>query len=187
MKFGAKFATMFVAVLVMAGGVCLAGEVGKGQIPEDHLQAGMKVLPWKVAVWDVDEAVAAIQGGEKILWVDTRPTSFFEQGTVRDAVLMVYDQSGATYPDGEPLCTSESLKAAMQAAGAEKVVFFCQGPKCHRSYNAAYVAVMDWGLDPSQVVWFRAGYPQLFKAVSETPKLKRKAKRYVCDASLGRF
>lgn len=173
--------------LILLTGAGQAGEVGKGQIPADHLQAGTKVLPWNVAVWDVDEAVKAIKKREKILWVDTRPTSFFEQGTVRGAVLMVYDQTGASYPDGEPICTAAHLKKRMQKAGADKVVFFCQGPKCHRSYNAAYVAVTDWGIDPSQVVWFRAGYPQLFKAVSETPKLKRKAKRYLCDASLGRF
>jgi len=72
----------------------------------------------------------------------------------------------------------------MKAAGADKVAFFCQGPKCHRSYNASYVAVHDWGFDAAQVVWFRDGYPNLFKAVSENAKLKRKPGRYLCASSL---
>jgi Rhodanese-like domain len=183
-----KFGICLVICSVLLTGVCMAGEVGKGQIPADHVADATKVLPWNVAIWDVDEAVAAVKDkSSKILWVDTRPTSFFEQGTVRDAVLMVYDKSGASYPDGEPLCGKDALLQKMEETGANVVVFFCQGPKCHRSYNAAYVAVEEWGLDASQVVWFRAGYPSLFKAVSETAKLKRKAKRYVCDASMAKF
>lgn len=173
--------TLLVCLFLMVGAAS-AQEVGKGKIPADHLPATLKALPWGVSAWDVDEAVAGLKDKEsKILWVDTRPSSFFKQGTVRDAVLLVYDKTGASYPDGEPVCTKESLEAAMAATGAETVVFFCQGPKCHRSYNAAYVAVKEWGMDPAKVVWFRAGYPNLFKAVGETPKLKRKAARYLCD------
>lgn len=174
--------------LVLLTGSALAQEVGKGKIPADHLASSVKALPWDAAAWDVDEAVAALKNSEsKILWVDTRPSSFYKQGTVRDAVLLVYDQTGKSYPDGEPVCTPESLKAAMEAVGAETVAFFCQGPKCHRSYNAAYVAVKEWGYDPANVVWFRGGYPNLFKAVGETPKLKRKAKKYLCDAALAKM
>ena len=174
--------------LLMVVGTTGAQEVGKGQIPADHLPTTMKALPWGVPAWDVDEAVAGLKDKEsKILWVDTRPSSFFKQGTVRDAALLVYDQTGATYPDGEPVCTQETLAAAMAAQGADMVVFFCQGPKCHRSYNAAYVAVTEWGLDPAKVVWFRAGYPNLFKAVGETPKLKRKAARYLCDNGVAKL
>lgn len=173
--------TILVCLTLLAGAVW-AEEVPKGQIPAAHLSADCAALPWGVAVWDVDEAVAALGDKDaKVLWVDTRPSSFFKQGTVRDAVLLVYDKSGAAYPDGEPVCTKESLEAAMTAAGADMVAFFCQGPKCHRSYNAAYVAVTEWGLDPAKVVWFRDGYPNLFKAVGETAKLKRKAQRYLCD------
>jgi hypothetical protein len=99
-------------------------------------------------------------------------------------VLLVYDKTGAAYPTGEPICTKENLAAAMAATGATKVAFFCQGPKCHRSYNATYVAIKNWGLAPATVIWFRDGYPNLLKDVSETPKLKRKAKSYLCDSGL---
>lgn len=183
MKLGVTILICLLGVAAMA----VAGEVGKGQIPNDHLAASMKTLPWGVQVWDVDEAVKAMNSQAKILWVDTRPTSFFKQGTVKEAVLLVYNQTGAEYPDGEPVCTKESLSKAMAAAEADMVVFFCQGPKCHRSYNAAYVAVQEWGLDPANVVWFRAGYPDLFKAVGDNAKLKRKAPKYLSEAALSKF
>ena len=179
--------TLLICSALLAG-VCVAQEVPKGKIPADQLAKDVKVLPWGVAIWDVPEAVAGINDKDaKILWVDTRPTSFFKQGTVRDGVLLVYNKTGSDYPDGEPVCTKESLEAAMAAAGADMVVFFCQGPKCHRSYNAAYVAVTDWGMDVAKVAWFRDGYPNLFKAVGEDPKLKRKAKKYLSDEGLAQM
>jgi len=169
-------------------GAVVAQEVPKGKIPANHLDSNLKELPWGVAVWDVEEAVTAFKSKEsKILWVDTRPSSFFKQGTIRAAALLVYDKTGSDYPDGEPVCTNESLAEAMTAAGADVVVFFCQGPKCHRSYNAAYVAVTEWGMDATKVVWFRGGYPNLVKAVGESPKLKRKAKRYLSDEGVGKL
>ncbi len=179
--------TLLVCMALLSGAV-IAQEVPKGKIPAAHLDASMKELPWLVAAWDVEDAVPAFKSKEsKILWVDTRPSSFFKQGTIRDAVLLVYNQAGSDYPAGEPVCTKESLEAAMAAAGADKVVFFCQGPKCHRSYNAAYVAVKDWGIDAAKVVWFRGGYPNLFKAVGKEPKLKRKAKRYLSDEGVSQL
>jgi hypothetical protein len=182
-----KAVTMMVLLTLLAG-LAQAGEVDKGKIPADHVAKSLKALPWGAQIWDVEEAVAGFKAkDQKILWVDTRPSSFFSQGTLRDAVLLVYDKTGASYPDGEPVCTKETLEAAVAAAGADVVVFFCQGPKCHRSYNAAYVAVTEWGYDPAKVVWFRDGYPNLFKAVGEDAKLKRRAKKYLCDASLGKI
>ena len=179
---------MLLLSLVLTVGVVSAQEVEKGKIPAAHMDTSLKMLPWGVAAWDVDEAVAGLRNKKaKILWVDTRPSSFFDQGTVRDAVLLVYDQSGKSYPDDEPVCTKESLAEAMAAAGADQVVFFCQGPKCHRSYNAAYIAVSEWGLSADQVIWFRAGYPNLFKAVGAEPKLKRKAARYLCDNGVAKL
>ena len=179
--------TLLVCLALLAN-VVVAQEVPKGKIPPAHLDTKVKELPWQVAAWDVDDALPAFKSkAQKVLWVDTRPSSFFKQGTIRDAALLVYNQSGSDYPDGEPVCTKESLEAAMAAAGADVVVFFCQGPKCHRSYNAAYVAVKDWGMNPSKVVWFRGGYPNLFKSVGESPKLKRKAKRYLSDDGVAKL
>lgn len=159
----------------------VAQEVDKGKIPADQLANAYKKLPWGVDVWDEDEAVTHLQEGENILWVDTRPESFFKKGTVQDAVLLIYNKKGLP----ENTLTQESLDKALADKGIAKdkatIAFFCQGPKCHRSYNATFAAITEWGYAPEQIVWFRAGYPFLFKKVQADAKLKRKAKRYLSD------
>ncbi len=156
-----------------------AQEVDKGKIPTDQLALSFKKLAWGSPVWDVDEALSALKKGKNIVWVDTRPESFFQKGTIRNACLLIYNKKGMA----ENTLTPESLEKAISAAGFTKdtttVVFFCQGPKCHRSYNAAYTAVTDWGYNPDNIVWMRAGYPLLLKEIKENPKLKRKAKKYL--------
>lgn len=162
----------------------LAQEVEKGAIPENQLATSYKTLDWGVAIWDVDEAVSQLKSKEPTLWVDTRPESFFNKGTVRDAVLLSYDKKG----NEDNGMTSDTLDKALKDAGLSKdnakIVMFCQGPKCHRSYNATFVAVTEWGYQPENVVWFRAGYPLLLKAVQANQKLARKAKRYLSDAGM---
>ena len=161
-----------------------AAEVEKGKIPAEHMAKTAKSLPWGGLVWDIDEAVTQLKSKEKALWVDTRPESFFKKGTVRDAVLMPYNKTGSK---GNEL-KKEDLEAAIASAGwskeAVKIIFFCQGPKCHRSYNASFVTVSEWGFPPENIIWFRDGYPNLFKAVKKDSKLKRKAKKYLSDAGM---
>ena len=161
-----------------------AAEVEKGKIPAEHMAKTAKSLPWGGLVWDIDEAVTQLKSKEKALWVDTRPESFFKKGTVRDAVLMPYNKTGSKGND----LTKEGLEASLASIGLPKkdaeIIFFCQGPKCHRSYNAAFVAVTEWGFSPENIIWFREGYPNLFKAVKDNAKLKRKAKKYICDAGM---
>jgi hypothetical protein len=162
-----------------------AQEVDKGKIPAEHLATTCKVVPWGSPVWDVEEAMVPLNAKEKILWVDTRPEVFGKKGTVRGSVILVYDKAGSS----ENILTKEKLEEALKAAGlpkeTAKVVFFCQGPECHRSYNAAYMAVKEWGFDPKNVIWFRAGYPLLFKAIKDDPKLQRKAASYITDEGVG--
>jgi len=159
----------------------MAQEVDKGKIPEDQLAKSYKKLACGANIWDVDEAVTKLQEGENILWVDTRPESFFKKGTVQDAVLLIYNKKGMP----ENTLTQESLDKALADKGIAKdkatIAFFCQGPKCHRSYNASFAAVTDWGYAPEQIVWFREGYPFLFKKIQSDAKLKRKAKRYISE------
>lgn len=159
----------------------IAQEVDKGKIPVDQLASEYTQLPWGSPIWDVDQAIQQLKKGENILWVDTRPESFLAKGTVRGAVLLTYNKAGMA----ENTLTQDSLEGALAAAGLNKdvatIAFFCQGPKCHRSYNATYVAVTEWGYKPEQIIWFRAGYPDLQSAVKDSPKLKRKAKKYLSD------
>jgi len=164
---------------------CVAGEVPKGQIPEEHLSTSCKALPWGVKVWDIDEAATSLKAKENVVWVDTRPASFFIKGTVRNAVLLPYNQTGK---DGNEL-TKEKLNQLISSQELDpstaRIAFFCQGPKCHRSYNAAYVAATQWGYTPENIIWFRAGYPELFKSVKSEAKLRRRAKTYLSDEGIG--
>ena len=162
----------------------VAQEVGKGKIPADQLTATYKQLPWGSPVWDVKEAITMLKSDEEVLWIDTRPESFFTKGTVRGAVLLPYNKKES----GDNGLTKESLAKALGDAGiskdSAKIIAFCQGPKCHRSYNATYIAVTEWGYNPENVIWFRAGYPYLLKEIKANPKLKRKAKKYISDSGV---
>jgi len=167
-----------------------AGEVEKEAIPVEHLARTLTVTPWQSPIWDVPQAAERLRKTDQpILWVDTRPKSFFATGTVRRAVNLAYDRSDRLPPPEEHTLNRESLAQAVQAAGLDPatvtIVFFCQGPKCHRSYNAAYTASTAWGWAPERVVWFRDGYPVLLNAVREDPKLKRKAESFLDDAGVG--
>jgi len=44
--------------------------------------------------------------------------------------------------------------------------------------------VSAWGYKPENSIWFRAGYPFLFKAVQDDVKLKRKANKYLSEAGI---
>lgn len=170
--------------LVSFAGSLAAQEVDKGKIPDEQLAKTYKKLPWGVAIWDNAEAIASISAKESALWVDTRPATFFEKGTIRDSVNLIYHMKGAA----ENTLSNEALTEAITAAGLSKdtakIVFFCQGPKCHRSYNAAFAAVTDWGFSPDNVIWYRDGYPNLFDHLKEDAQLKRKAKMFISDAGL---
>ena len=161
-------------------------EVAKGKIPAQFLDPSLKILPSGIAIWDVEEAMPALKDkGSKYLWVDTRPGSFLEIGTTKNAVNLVCDLQGVPIPDVDAphAITKEKLIEAMKTVdpdiNAVTVVFFCQGPKCHRSYNAALRCVKDYGFGVDQVVWFRGGYPNLEKHILTDPKLKRRISKYL--------
>jgi hypothetical protein len=179
--------TLSLLLGAMAIGTGNAQEVDKGKIPPDQLALSFKTLPWGAPIWDVPEAVSHLAPGGKVLWVDTRPESFFTQGTVKGAVLLVYDKKGAA----SNTLTAESLAKALTDAGLAKesatIAFFCQGPECHRSYNASFVAISEWGYKPEQIIWFRAGYPHLLQEVKSDAKLKRKANQYLSEAGVSQL
>lgn len=161
-------------------------EVAKGKIPAKFLDPSLKTLPSGIAIWDVEEALPALKDKKgKYLWVDTRPGSFLEIGTTKNAVNLVCDLQGIPIPEADTpnAISKEKLFDAMKAVdpdiNAVKAIFFCQGPKCHRSYNAALRCVKDYGLGVDQVVWFRGGYPNLEKYILSDPKLKRRVKKYL--------
>lgn len=161
-------------------------EVAKGNIPKAHLVKALKTLPSGIRIWDNEEAIDALKDSNaKILWVDTRPKSFLKVGTLQPAVNLVCDLKGMpiTGPDAAIAITKDRLIKEMKTIDSNiqnvTVSFFCQGPECHRSYNAALRCVTDYGLSPSKVIWFRDGYPNLEKFILENPKLKKKINRYL--------
>jgi len=171
-------------LLALQVGPAMAQEVNKGKIPEAQLETSYKTLEWGAEIWDTAEAVGHLKKGDNLLWVDTRPASFFNKGTVRGAVHLIYNKAGME----ENTLNADSLAAAITEAGmskeSAKIAFFCQGPKCHRSYNASFAAITEWGYKADNIIWFRSGYPYLLKEVKDNAKLKRKAKKYISDAGL---
>jgi hypothetical protein len=178
---------MVLGLAFLLVGTGFAKEVNKGEIPAEHLTKSCKKMPWGVAVWDLDEAISAMNNGEKVLWIDTRPASFFDKGTVRDAVCMLYDKTGQGENDLDAKKLEEAVKKAGLTKETAKIAFFCQGPECHRSYNAAFMAVTSWGYSPQNIIWFRDGYPELFKQVKASAGLKRKAKTYLSDSAVSQL
>ena len=158
-----------------------AQEVEKGQIPAQFLEPTLKKLPSDIAIWDEEETMPALKGETDVLLIDTRPRSFYDDGTFKEAIFLLYhkdEQLTDANKDETDVLTKDSLMKAMEESGKNKVMFFCQGPKCHRSYNAALRAVSEWGLSPDQVVWGRAGYPVLLQHIQADPKLERKMNKY---------
>jgi hypothetical protein len=161
-------------------------EVEKGKIPEKYIKApaGSK-LPNGVVIWDVPQAMPEIKKRANHLWVDTRPYSLYRDGSIKDAVCLVYHKNeGILKKNAGPRLTRQALYNAMR--GKDKIVFFCQGPKCHRSYNAAIHAVEDWGLPANRVVWFRDGFPRLYKHIMQSPPLRKRRVRYMQGFILSR-
>lgn len=172
------------ALVLASGQLTLAKEVEKGGIPEAELASTFKQLPWGAPIWDNDEMIQAFNDDAKMVLIDTRPESFFSKGTLKNAIMLVFDKSDAA----ENTLSEASLAAAIAKAGLSKetakIVLFCQGPKCHRSYNASFVAISKWGYAASNVVWYRDGYPNLVKKIQDDPKLKRKANKYLSEEAM---
>ena len=161
-------------------------EVAKDKIPTQFLDPSLKMLPSGITIWDVEEAIPALKDKKaKYLWVDTRPGSFLDIGTTKNAVNLVCDLQGVPIPEADApnAITKDKLLEAMQKIDPDvnsvTVIFFCQGPKCHRSYNAALRSLKDYGLGVDQVVWFRDGYPNLEKRILSDSKLKRRITKYL--------
>lgn len=184
MKKGLMALCMGCALALSTGQAVLANEVDKGGIPAAELEGSFKKLAWGSPVWDNDEMIQAYNDDAKILVVDTRPDSFFQKGTLRNAVLLAFDKSDAADNSMSEASLAEAIAKAGLTKETAKIVLFCQGPKCHRSYNASFIAVSKWGYKPENIIWFRDGYPNLVKKIQDDPKLKRKANKYLSEEAL---
>ena len=184
MRKGMMALCMGCALILSSGQLALADEVDKGGIPVAELEGSFKKLAWGSSVWDNDEMLQAYNDDAKILVVDTRPDSFFQKGTLKNAILLAFDKTGSAENGLNEASLAEAISNAGLTKENAKIVFFCQGPKCHRSYNASFVAVSKWGYSPNNIIWFRDGYPELVKKIQDDPKLKRKANKYLSEEAI---
>jgi len=90
-----------------------------------------------------EEAKALFDG--EVLFVDVRKDSDWDAGRI----------PGAVHLDNKKGSFSESTLGA-EIAKAEKVVIYCNGPKCMRSSKGSAAAVA-WGF--TNVYYFRDGFP----------------------------
>jgi len=102
---------------------------------------GPKTVPGATTI-DVAEARKLFEA--EIPFIDVRKDKDWDAGRV----------PGAYHLDVKKALTRESLGEIVKPD--ETVVFYCNGPKCHRSSKAAAMAV-SWGY--TKVKYFRDGFP----------------------------
>lgn len=177
-----------VLISLLSATVLLAAlpEVDKGKVPGNYLKAASgSRLANGVQIWDEAQTIAALKSGQPILWIDTRPASLYREGSLKPALQLAYHKDlGVLMKNAGPRLTQGKLRSLMR--GKSKVVFFCQGPKCHRSYNAALRSVQNWGYPASKVVWLRAGFPRVYKYIMARPALKKRKARFIKGRILNR-
>lgn len=90
-------------------------------------------------------------------FIDVRKDDdYSETGTIPSAIHLEYQFQNASYT-GKTELTGPRIKAILKEK--KGVIFFCNGPKCSRSFNAAIAAVYHWGIPADRVKWFRRGAP----------------------------
>jgi len=109
--------------------------------------AGKKLTPNSLpgaTVVDADQVKAMIDKKEKVLVVDARVESEYKEAHLPGAVNI-------------PQPKMDALKDRLPADKTHPLLFYCNGPKCWKSYRASKKA-LEWGY--TQVYWFRGGIPE---------------------------
>jgi rhodanese-related sulfurtransferase len=119
--------------LVLALAAILFGPAAVGA---DHLPA--------VQVLDADQLKVWIDQGNKMLLVDSRVASEYNEGHIPTAISI-------------PAPVMDQYRAKLPSDDNYPLVFYCNGwPECKKSHDASSQAV-EWGY--RQVYWFRDGIP----------------------------
>ncbi|QQP90123.1 rhodanese-like domain-containing protein [Skermanella sp. TT6] len=82
---------------------------------------------------DADGVLALIESTPTLVLFDNRREADFREGHIEGAIRLIDDDM-----------TGPEVLAKLGAAPATPVLFYCNGPKCARAYNAARLAV-GWG------------------------------------------
>lgn len=121
------------------------------------LMMGALVIASSAAFAAKEPAPETVHGAETVSVEKAK--ALFDRGVLFVDVRKNKDWDAGRIPGAEHL---ESKKAFTEAALGElapkdgEVVLYCNGPKCHRSYNSTVKAV-GWGY--SKVYYFRDGFP----------------------------
>ena len=90
-------------------------------------------------------------------FIDVRKDKdFYTTGTIPGSIHLEYKFEKAIY-NGETNLTKEKIQEILK--NKRGVIFFCNGPKCPRSFNASIAAVNQWGISPEKIKWYRNGAP----------------------------
>lgn len=98
------------------------------------------------------ELKQAMDAGEPMILVDALESR--HAMTIQGAVSLPYAGSFGTFHDQIQTVLAEALTNLLQGRAEASLVFFCQGPKCWESYNAALRARAA-GFE--NVSWYRGG------------------------------
>jgi rhodanese-related sulfurtransferase len=110
--------------------------LGPAAVGADHLPA--------VQVLDADQLKAWIDQGQKMLLVDSRVASEYNEGHLPTAISV-------------PAPVMDQYRDKLPSDDNYPLVFYCNGwPECKKSHDASSKAV-EWGY--RQVYWFRDGIP----------------------------
>lgn len=104
-----------------------------------------------------EPAPETVHGAETISV--TKAKELFDKGVLFVDVRKDKDWDAGRIPGAEHLESKKALTESSLGELAKKdqeVVFYCNGPKCHRSYNSTVKAV-GWGY--TNVYYFRDGFP----------------------------
>lgn len=104
-------------------------------LPDEAKEKGIKVINTKEAKKLHDEGA---------LFYDARDQELYQKGHIKDAKLVRFNQSKASY-------TIEGLPKNM----TQVLVFYCYGESCAASYEAA-LGAKEFGF--KEVYWYAAGY-----------------------------
>ncbi len=93
-----------------------------------------------------EEAIELITSSEEIAVIDSRRDEEFEKGHIESAVTLLDSKM------------NEENFSSYVTSKETPVIFYCNGIRCLRSYNAS-VKALSWGY--KKVYWFRGGWKEL--------------------------
>lgn len=121
---------------LMLGALCVVSSATyAGKEPAPETVHGAETI-------SVEKAKSLFDKG--VVFVDVRKDKDWDAGRI----------PGAVHIESKKAFTDASLGEV--AKKDQEIVLYCNGPKCHRSYNSTVKAV-DWGY--SKVYYYRDGFP----------------------------